>query len=73
MRSVADSLRERTTAAVLRLSVRERIALALRLGDADLDLYVQASRVDRDEALTRLRAQRARGRTGYSRAADFTR
>lgn len=69
MTSVADQLRRDTAARVRRLTIPQRIALALSLGDADLDLYVRASGRRRDEALRDLRAQRARGRT-LSRAAS---
>lgn len=60
--SVDDDLRARPIARVLALPLRDRIALALALGEADLDLYVRVSGLDRPEALRRLRAQRARGR-----------
>lgn len=73
MKSVADDLRARTTAAVLQLPVHARIALALSLGDADLDLYVRTSGLDPATALARLRAQRSRDRASYSRSADPTR
>lgn len=70
MKSVADDLRVRTSEAVLRLPLQARIALALSLGDADLDLYIRTSGLDRATALTRLRAQRSRDRANYSRSAD---
>lgn len=70
MKSVADQLRERTAQAVRDLPVAERMALALSLGDADLDMYVRASGLDRTTALKQLRAQRARGRATPSRSAD---
>ncbi len=70
MKSVADELRLRTAEAVLRMPVAERIALALSLGDQDLELYMGANGLERTEALKRLRAQRARGRIVYSAAAD---
>ncbi len=70
MKSVADGLRVRTSEAVLRLPLQARIALALSLGDADLDLYIRTSGLDRAAALTRLRAQRSRDRANYSRSAD---
>ena len=63
MQSVADSLRRDTRERVLTLSIAERIALALSLGDDDLALYMRASGKDREAALQDLRAQRARGRT----------
>lgn len=70
MKSVADDLRAQTTEAVLRLPLQARIALALSLGDADLDLYVRTSGLDRATALAQLRAQRSRDRASYSRSAD---
>jgi hypothetical protein len=62
MRSVADELRGRTIAHVLGLTPAARIALALSLGDVDLDLFVRTSGLDRDEARRRLSAQRQTGR-----------
>ena len=62
MRSVADELRVRNSAHVLRLSVPERIALALSLGDEDLARFSALNRIDPASALTRLRANRSRGR-----------
>ena len=70
MQSVADSLRRDTHERVLRLSVAGRIALALSLGDADLDIYIKTSGKTRDQALRDLSAQRAKGRT-MSHAASF--
>ena len=67
--SIADGLRERTIAQVLALTVAERIALAFRLGDDDLALYVRASGLDGDEARRRLRARRQIGRTPSRSAA----
>lgn len=43
MRSVADDLRRDTAARVRAMTVSERIALALSLGDDDLDRYVRAT------------------------------
>ena len=62
MRSVADDLRRRTTAHVFDLTPAARIALALSLGDDDLDLFVRTSGLGRDEARRRLTAQRQIGR-----------
>jgi hypothetical protein len=67
--SVATTLRAVNIARVLAMPVAERIALALALGDDDLDLFVRASGLDRAEALRRLRAGRRRGRLP-SRCAD---
>jgi hypothetical protein len=69
MRSVADVLRARTIAQVLAMAPGERIALALALGDDDLELFVRASGLNRAEALERLRAGRRHGRAP-SRSAD---
>jgi hypothetical protein len=62
MRSVADEVRERDRRDVARLSVDERIALALRLGELDLGLYCSGSGLDRSHGLRRLRQQRQQGR-----------
>jgi hypothetical protein len=62
MRSVADELRVRNSAHVLRLSVPERIALALSLGDEDLTRFSELNRLDPASARARLRATRSRGR-----------
>lgn len=70
MRSVADDLRVRNRAHVLRLSVPERIALALSLGDEDLARFSALNRIDPASALARLRANRSRGRR-TSQAAHF--
>jgi hypothetical protein len=69
MRSVADQLRHETGERVARMSVAERIELALSLGAEDLLLYMRASGKTRDEALRDLRTQRGRGRS-YSRTAS---
>ncbi len=45
------------------MPVPERIALALALGDDDLALFVRSSGLDRADALRRLRARRAQGRS----------
>jgi hypothetical protein len=69
MRSVADDLRRETSMRVAHLTVPERIALALSLGDADLTLYMKTSGKNRLDALRALRAQRARLRTPSGAAA----
>ena len=61
--SVADDLRSRTTASVLAMSVHQRIALALSLGDDDLAVFVRASGLERSAALRHLRENRVHGRT----------
>ena len=68
MRSVADDLRRDTVARVRAMSVAERIALALSLGDADLDQYVRATGCSPEEARRQLTSRRHHGRTP-SRAA----
>ena len=62
MRSIADDLRRRTLARVLEMSISDRIALGLSLGDDDLELFMRTSRLDRAEACRRIRATRTRGR-----------
>ena len=59
---MADDLRAQTVSRVLSLPLAERIALALSLGDDDLDLYARVSGIQRAEALQRLRARRCDGR-----------
>ncbi len=63
MRSVADDLREELQEAVLLLSFEERMALALRLGERGLEIFRQASGLDREAALRELQRQRQAGRT----------
>lgn len=63
MRSVADDLREELQEAVLLLSFEERMALALRLGERGLEMFRQASGLDREAALRELQRQRQAGRT----------
>lgn len=60
--SQADGLRVRTMERVLALSVPERIALALALGDEDLALFVRTSGLELETARRRLRSQRQYGR-----------
>jgi hypothetical protein len=62
MSSVADDLRARTRARVMEMPIRERIQLALTLGERDIEIFVRSTGVDRHEALRRLRARRRRGR-----------
>lgn len=62
MRSVADDLRQRDRDAVLKLSPGERIALALRLGERDLELFCRAQGLDRETAVRVLRRRRQAGR-----------
>ncbi|HYU34326.1 MAG TPA: hypothetical protein VEW48_19405 [Thermoanaerobaculia bacterium] len=51
MRSVADDLREELQEEGLRLSFEERMALALRLGERGLEMFCQASGLDRETAI----------------------
>ena len=62
MRSVADDLREELQDEVLRLPFEERMALALRLGERGLEMFRQASGLDRETAIRELRRQRQVGR-----------
>jgi hypothetical protein len=64
MRSVADLLRVEDREAVLALSTDERVRLALRLGERDLEAFRLAHDppMARDEAVRRLERQRQRGR-----------
>lgn len=62
MPSVADGLRRRTAERVQAMPIAERIALALALGDDDLDLFVRASGASAADARRQLRARRAEGR-----------
>jgi len=62
MASVADQLRRETWEQVRRLTVRERLALALSLGDDDLRLFSKARNVDLESAIALLRRGRQNGR-----------
>jgi hypothetical protein len=66
MRSVADDLRQRDREAVLKLSPEERIALALQLGERDLEIFCRFQGLEREEALRILQRRRQAGRR-YSR------
>jgi hypothetical protein len=63
MRSVADDLRDELQDEVLHLSFEERMALALRLGERGLEIFCQASGLDRETAIRELQRQRQAGRT----------
>lgn len=63
MASDADDLRARTVERVLALALKDRIALALALGDDDAAAYSRSSGCDLDEARRRLARTRQRGRT----------
>jgi len=62
MRSVADDLREELQEEVLLLSFEERMALALRLGERGLEIFRQATGLDRTAAIRELQRQRQAGR-----------
>jgi hypothetical protein len=63
MRSVADDLRRVDFEALARLSIGERIVLALALGDADLETLQHARGIDRAAAIRVFEQQRQAGRT----------
>lgn len=63
MRSVADDLRDELQEEVANLSFEERMALCLRLGERGLELFRQASGLDRESAIRELERQRQAGRT----------
>jgi hypothetical protein len=63
MGSVADEVRERDRQAVQQLSAAERIALAFRLGELDLEIFCASHGLDRGTGLRRLRQRRQQGRT----------
>jgi len=62
MRSVADDLRWSARERLQRLSPEERIALAGRLADADLDLFCAAHQMGRDVGRRTVARQRQSGR-----------
>jgi len=62
MRSVADGLRAESRRKTASLSPAARIDLALRLGDADLDLLIRARGIPRAEAVRLLARSRQVGR-----------
>lgn len=69
MKSVADQLRRDIVERVRAMTVSQRIALALSLGEADLDLYMRTTGKSREDALRELSARRRLGRVA-SRAAS---
>ena len=60
--SVADTLRAESQADVQSLAPAQRIDLALRLGDDDVEVYRAARGVDRSAAWIELRRRRQDGR-----------
>lgn len=71
MRSVADDLREELQEKVLRLSFEERMALALSLGERGLEMFRQATGLDREAAIRELQRQRQATRTPSKAMADL--
>ena len=68
MRSkVAEELREEQDREMLALTPFERVELAYALGEEDLLRYMATDGLERDEALSRIRAERQYGRR-YSRS-----
>lgn len=70
MRSVADELVLEERNATLALSVSERVALALRLGEQAIATYASANGVSRDEARRILRRNNQIGRRPSVAAAE---
>jgi hypothetical protein len=62
MKSVADTLQSDTVRDVARLSVTERVALALELGDRAVALFASANHVSESEARRTLRRNNQIGR-----------
>lgn len=62
MHSVADDLRRELRERVVALSPGERVALAIRLAESDLDLFCSARQIPRDQARRLLMRARRAGR-----------
>ena len=62
MRSVADDMREELQDKMLLLPFEERMALALWLGERGLEMFRQASGLDREAAIREIQRQRQAGR-----------
>jgi hypothetical protein len=62
MRSVADDLRRESMEAAAKLTALERVALALRLGDEDVERYAAVHGTSDQEARAVFRRARAAGR-----------
>ncbi|HUJ13877.1 MAG TPA: hypothetical protein VL284_08835 [Thermoanaerobaculia bacterium] len=70
MRSkVAEELRREQTEDIRAMSIEERIALALELGERDLQLYIALNEVDRETAVRAIRREHRNGRR-YSRCME---
>jgi hypothetical protein len=63
MRSVADDLRDELQEELLRLPFEERMALVRQLGERGLEIFCQASGLDRETAIRELQRQRQASRT----------
>jgi hypothetical protein len=62
MRSVADGLRSDTQSRLRAVTPAERVEMAFRLGDADLEAFMCAHGLARAEALAALQRARRTGR-----------
>jgi hypothetical protein len=69
MRSkVAEWAREELDRKVLAMTPEERMDLAFALGERDLQLFMAANELTREEALARLRHERQATRLHYSKS-----
>ena len=66
MESVVDDHREEDRRAQAAMTVSERVALALDLGDQDLEIFRRAHGLSEDEAFRQLRRHRQAGRVSCS-------
>ena len=66
MESVVDDHREEDRRAQAAMTVSERVALALDLGDQDLEIFRRAHGLSEDEAFLQLRRHRQAGRVPCS-------
>lgn len=62
MTSVADAIRAEDRRRLTSLTAGERVELALRLGDEDLETFRRARRLSREEGRRQLRLARQVGR-----------
>jgi len=66
---VAEELRQEQTREVLTMTPAERVELAFALGERDLEFFMAANRLSREEALAQIERSRQAGRR-YSRCID---
>jgi len=66
---VAEELREEQRREVLAMTPAERVALAFALGERDLEFFMAANGLTREEALAQIEHTRNAGRR-YSRCID---